>query len=113
MSVSPPNTELARRDEGGCTVYTALRNGQALGYVAVDSTVAGRSCGGVRIATGLSDGTLLIFRVNASTGQITAQAGNLPRPGIFRTSAAICLRNGSCRILFTGLSAYRSILQKI
>jgi glutamate dehydrogenase/leucine dehydrogenase len=55
MSVSPPNTELARRDEGGCTVYTALRNGQALGYVAVDSTVAGRSCGGVRIATGLSE----------------------------------------------------------
>lgn len=61
MSDTPPNTELSRRDEGGCIVYTALRNGRPLGYLVVDSTVAGRSCGGVRIAAGLTEEEVCIL----------------------------------------------------
>jgi len=43
------------RTRDGSTVYTAARNGNVLGYVAVNSTVAGRSCGGVRMMPDLTE----------------------------------------------------------
>jgi glutamate dehydrogenase (NAD(P)+) len=41
--------DLTLKEENGCRIYTAAYNGNALGYVAVDSTVRGRSCGGLRM----------------------------------------------------------------
>ncbi len=37
------------KEENGCRTYTAACNGNVLGYVAIDSTVAGRSSGGLRL----------------------------------------------------------------
>jgi len=53
----PPNTEkkifekmdLSIKEENGCRIFTAAHNGNVLGYVAIDSTVGGRSCGGLRM----------------------------------------------------------------
>jgi glutamate dehydrogenase/leucine dehydrogenase len=41
--------ELMLKEENGCRTYTAARNGNILGYVAIDSTVGGRSSGGLRL----------------------------------------------------------------
>jgi glutamate dehydrogenase (NAD(P)+) len=41
--------ELMLKEENGCRTYTAARNGNVLGYVAIDSTVGGRSSGGLRL----------------------------------------------------------------
>jgi glutamate dehydrogenase (NAD(P)+) len=41
--------DLVLKEENGCRVYTAAHNGNVLGYVAVDSTINGRSCGGLRM----------------------------------------------------------------
>jgi glutamate dehydrogenase/leucine dehydrogenase len=37
------------KEENGGRLYTAAYNGNVLGYVAVDSTINGRSCGGLRM----------------------------------------------------------------
>jgi glutamate dehydrogenase (NAD(P)+) len=36
-------------NEGNTQIFTAVQNGKTLGYVAIDSTVGGRSCGGIRM----------------------------------------------------------------
>lgn len=41
--------DLNFEQENDCRVFTAVHNGNVLGYVAIDSTVDGRSCGGVRM----------------------------------------------------------------
>ena len=46
---------LTCRTHGDCTVYTAERNGEVLGFVAVHTTVAGRSCGGLRMMPDVSE----------------------------------------------------------
>jgi glutamate dehydrogenase (NAD(P)+) len=55
---TPPNTEkkifekkmdLSFKKENDCRIFTAAHDGNVLGYVAIDSTVGGRSCGGLRL----------------------------------------------------------------
>ena len=42
--------DLSIKEENGCRIFTAVDNNScALGYVAIDSTVGGRSCGGLRM----------------------------------------------------------------
>jgi glutamate dehydrogenase (NAD(P)+) len=41
--------ELSFKSEGNGRIFTATDRGNVLGYVAIDSTVGGRSCGGVRM----------------------------------------------------------------
>lgn len=41
--------DLTLKQENGCRLFTAIHNGNTLGYVAIDSTVRGRSCGGLRM----------------------------------------------------------------
>ena len=43
------NTDLMSKHENECRIFTATNNGRLLGYVAIDSTVGGRSCGGLRM----------------------------------------------------------------
>jgi glutamate dehydrogenase/leucine dehydrogenase len=41
--------DLNFKQENGCRIFTAVHNGNPLGYVVIDSTVGGRSCGGLRM----------------------------------------------------------------
>ena len=41
--------DLNFKQENGCRIFTAVHNGNTLGYVAIDSTIRGRSCGGLRM----------------------------------------------------------------
>jgi glutamate dehydrogenase (NAD(P)+) len=41
--------DLNFEQENDCRIFTAVHNGNILGYVAIDSTVDGRSCGGLRM----------------------------------------------------------------
>lgn len=41
--------DLTLKRENGCRIFTAVHNGNTLGYVAIDSTIRGRSCGGLRM----------------------------------------------------------------
>jgi len=41
--------DLNFKQENDCRIFTAVHNGNTLGYVAIDSTVGGRSCGGLRM----------------------------------------------------------------
>jgi len=41
--------DLNFKQENGCRIFTAVHNGNTLGYVAIDSTIHGRSCGGLRM----------------------------------------------------------------
>jgi len=41
--------DLILRNEGNTQIFTAVHNGNTLGYVAIDSTICGRSCGGLRM----------------------------------------------------------------
>jgi len=41
--------DLSFKDENNGRIFTATRHGNVLGYVAIDSTVCGRSCGGLRM----------------------------------------------------------------
>jgi len=41
--------ELISKENNGCRIFTAVHNSNALGYVAIDSTIRGRSCGGLRM----------------------------------------------------------------
>jgi glutamate dehydrogenase/leucine dehydrogenase len=41
--------ELSFKDENKVRIFTATHHGNVLGYVAIDSTVGGRSCGGLRM----------------------------------------------------------------
>ena len=41
--------DLIIKEENHCRIFTAVHNGNVLGYVAIDSTVGGRSCGGLRM----------------------------------------------------------------
>jgi glutamate dehydrogenase (NAD(P)+) len=41
--------DLILKQENGCRIFTVVHNGNILGYVAIDSTVHGRSCGGLRM----------------------------------------------------------------
>ena len=41
--------ELGFKDENKVRIFTATHHGNVLGYVAIDSTVGGRSCGGLRM----------------------------------------------------------------
>jgi glutamate dehydrogenase (NAD(P)+) len=41
--------DLIFKNEGNTRIFTAVRDGNVLGYVAIDSTVGGRSCGGLRM----------------------------------------------------------------
>ena len=50
--------DLTCRTEDGCSVYTAARGSEVLGYVAIHSTVAGRSCGGLRMLPDVSEGEI-------------------------------------------------------
>lgn len=40
---------LILKKENDCRIFTAVHNGNVLGYVAIDSTIRGRSCGGLRM----------------------------------------------------------------
>ncbi len=46
---------LTSRREGDCTLHTASRDGEVLGYVAIHTTVAGRACGGLRMMPDVSE----------------------------------------------------------
>ena len=41
--------DLILRNEGNTQVFTAVHNNNNLGYVAIDSTINSRSCGGLRM----------------------------------------------------------------
>ena len=41
--------DLSFKNETDCRIFTAAHNDNVLGYVAIDSTVGGRSCGGLRM----------------------------------------------------------------
>ena len=41
--------DLTLKQENGCRIFTAVHNGNTLGYVAIDSTIHGGSCGGLRM----------------------------------------------------------------
>jgi len=41
--------DLIFKNEGNTRIFTAVHDGNVLGYVAIDSTVGGRSCGGLRM----------------------------------------------------------------
>jgi glutamate dehydrogenase/leucine dehydrogenase len=41
--------DLNFKQENGCRIFEAVHNGNTLGYVAIDSTIRGRSCGGLRM----------------------------------------------------------------
>jgi glutamate dehydrogenase (NAD(P)+) len=41
--------DLSFKKENDCRIFTAIHNGNVLGYVAIDSTIRGRSCGGLRM----------------------------------------------------------------
>jgi glutamate dehydrogenase (NAD(P)+) len=41
--------ELSFKEENNGRIFTATRHGNVLGYVAIDSTIRGRSCGGLRM----------------------------------------------------------------
>ena len=41
--------DLNLKEENGSRIFTAVHNGNILGYVAIDSTIRGRSCGGLRM----------------------------------------------------------------
>jgi hypothetical protein len=41
--------DLRFKKENGFRIFTAVHNGNVLGYVAIDSTVGGCSCGGLRM----------------------------------------------------------------
>ncbi len=40
---------LILKEDNGSQIFTVVDNGQILGYVAIDSTIRGRSCGGLRM----------------------------------------------------------------
>jgi len=50
--------ELIGTTEGTRTLYTALADGCVMGYVAIDSSFHGRSCGGLRMAPRLDGGEM-------------------------------------------------------
>jgi glutamate dehydrogenase (NAD(P)+) len=41
--------DLILKEKNGCPIFMAAHNSNTLGYVAIDSTIAGRSCGGLRM----------------------------------------------------------------
>ncbi len=41
--------DLILKEKNGCRIFTAAHNSNTLGYVAIDSTIGGRSCGGLRM----------------------------------------------------------------
>jgi hypothetical protein len=41
--------DLNFKQENGCRIFTAVHNGNTLGYVAIDSIVGGHFCGGLRM----------------------------------------------------------------
>jgi glutamate dehydrogenase (NAD(P)+) len=41
--------DLNFKQENDCRIFTVVHNGNVLGYVAIDSTIRGRSCGGLRM----------------------------------------------------------------
>jgi glutamate dehydrogenase/leucine dehydrogenase len=41
--------DLTLKQGDGCHIFTAVHNGNTLGYVAIDATIHGRSCGGLRM----------------------------------------------------------------
>jgi glutamate dehydrogenase (NAD(P)+) len=41
--------DLVSKENNGSRIFAAVHNGNALGYVAIDSTIRGRSCGGLRL----------------------------------------------------------------
>jgi len=41
--------DLILKEKNGCRIFTAVHNSNTLGYVAIDSTIGGRSCGGLRM----------------------------------------------------------------
>jgi len=41
--------DLIVKNAGSTQVFTAFHNSNVLGYVAIDSTIHGRSCGGLRM----------------------------------------------------------------
>ena len=41
--------DLILKEKNGCRIFTAVHNSNTLGYVAIDSTIHGRSCGGLRM----------------------------------------------------------------
>jgi len=41
--------DLTLRNKGNTQIFTGVHNGNTLGYVAIDSTICGRSCGGLRM----------------------------------------------------------------
>ena len=41
--------DLNFKQENGCRILTAVHNGNTLGYVAIDATVGGHFCGGLRM----------------------------------------------------------------
>jgi glutamate dehydrogenase/leucine dehydrogenase len=41
--------DLSFKKQNDCRIFTAVHNGNVLGYVAIDSTIRGRSCGGLRM----------------------------------------------------------------
>jgi glutamate dehydrogenase (NAD(P)+) len=56
MKLTPPENErlTCEKGEGARALYTAWRDGRALGCIAVDSTMMGRACGGLRMLPDVS-----------------------------------------------------------
>lgn len=47
--------DLSQKEENGCRIFTAINKGHVLGYVAIDSLVGGRSCGGLRMLSDIDE----------------------------------------------------------
>ncbi len=47
--------DLNIKEDNGCRILTAVHNGNILGYVAIDSTIRGRSCGGLRMVPDVNE----------------------------------------------------------
>ena len=41
--------DLSFKKENACRIFTAVHTGNTFGYVAIDFTILGRSCGGFRM----------------------------------------------------------------
>jgi glutamate dehydrogenase (NAD(P)+) len=53
--------DLTFKEENNCRIYTAAHNGNVLGYVAIDSTINGRSCGGLRMLPDIDEAEIRIL----------------------------------------------------
>lgn len=47
--------DLSVKEENGCRIFTAVDKSDVLGYVAIDSTVGGHSCGGLRMLPNIEE----------------------------------------------------------